>query len=198
MKYTGIRSVPSSVCWLHLSKQNKVLCKVQLHFIPFACLCVCLMCFLSLFTSMLLAVFFFIIFSVRLPHIVKSCYHGRRKDFSRGGGTREFFPNFFGGGAKVVKFVFFPLKTKKTFFAENFKIQGWTLARSTPPSGAHDCYKTLISSGVYVALFEPRGSRRVPFEHFNRWACTPKTSHDKKVEWHKSTIRWIFNGNFRF
>jgi len=44
--------------------------------------------------------------------------------FSRGGhwGFSKIFP----GGAKVVKFVFFPLETKKQlFFAKLFKIQGF-------------------------------------------------------------------------
>ena len=40
------------------------------------------------------------------------------------GGPLGYFCKFFPGGPKVVKFVFFPLKTKKNFFAENFKIQG--------------------------------------------------------------------------
>ena len=48
--------------------------------------------------------------------------HGRRKDVFQGG-TSGFFQTFvYGGGAKVVKFVFLPLETKKiAVFAEIFK-----------------------------------------------------------------------------
>jgi len=53
--------------------------------------------------------------------------------------SRGFSQNFFPGGTKVVKFVFYPSKLKKQrFFANNFKIQG---ARTpAPPSDAHANY----------------------------------------------------------
>ena len=50
--------------------------------------------------------------------------HGRRKDFFQGGGALGDFSKIFPGGPKVVKFAFSHSKLKKTFFAENFKIQG--------------------------------------------------------------------------
>jgi len=63
--------------------------------------------------------------------------NGRRKDFFQGVASRRFSQNFF-QGAKVVKFVFYPLKLKKQpFFANNFKIQGVTKAPLPPPSDAH-------------------------------------------------------------
>jgi len=47
------------------------------------------------------------------------------KGYIPGGPVGDFQKLFPGGGAKAVKFVFYPSKLKKqTFFANNFKIQG--------------------------------------------------------------------------
>jgi len=61
---------------------------------------------------------------VHVIDTICSMKHGRRKDFFPGGTTRLFFQIFFQGGWGKSGEFFFPLKTEKTFFAKNFKIQG--------------------------------------------------------------------------
>jgi len=47
------------------------------------------------------------------------------EEFFPGEGQQRIFPKFFPGGIKMVKFGFYPSKLKKkTFFANDFKIQG--------------------------------------------------------------------------
>jgi len=51
--------------------------------------------------------------------------HGRRKDFFQGGPVGD-FPKMFSRGARNCEICFLPLEIEKaTFFANDFKIQGW-------------------------------------------------------------------------
>jgi len=87
--------------------------------------------------------------------------HGRRKDFFHGGPVGDFPKIFF---SKVVKFGFPPLEIEKTtFFASNFKFQGWPrhplppflrpwLATVFQKTGKMHAYTTFLKRITFIGL----------------------------------------------
>ena len=101
------------------------------------------------------------------------------------------------GGAKVVKFGFYPSKLKKTFFAEHFKIQGEALTLPAPPfRRPWSCMRVIVNPCCCeISQFSTWFRRvwEVIFLHWNKQKMGSYLQSVSRVQYNQTTGLLVLN-----